>query len=149
MCSVVSACCGLKKNMISFQGMSGNVIKSMIPFHRQAPARRRAFKCPETSGMMWSSRKGEVLKTGSLLTSLGSGVEQPQLLVILAALGSRTDWQWCALKFCVGLQNGLGVVLHFFSVLSPLLGRTEDWNFLLQLSIRQHAEEHWEGERGW
>lgn len=92
--------------------------------------------------------KGEVLKPGGLLTSLGSGVEQPQLLVILAAQASRADWQWCTLKFCVGLQSGLDVVLHLFSVPSPLLGRTAGWNFL-QLSVRQHAKEHWEGERGW
>lgn len=74
----------------------------------------------------WSSRKQEVLKPEGLLTSLGGGVEQPQLLVILAALGSRTDCHWCAPKFCVGLQSGLGVVLPLFSVLSPLLARTAD-----------------------
>ena len=67
----------------------------MSKYVAQAGTRQKEdFKCPETSGMMrkeWSARKQEVLKPEGLLTSLEGGVEQPQLFVILAALGSRTD----------------------------------------------------------
>lgn len=61
--------------------------------HRLVQGKKKDFKCPETSGMMrkeWSARKQEVWKPESLPTSLEGGVEQPQLCVISAALGSRT-----------------------------------------------------------
>lgn len=38
--------------------------------------------------------------------------------------GQQGRLEWCALKFCVGLQSGLEVMLHLFSVPSPLLGRS-------------------------
>lgn len=114
MCCVVSACWGLKKSShlrIPFQGMSTNTS------HRRAAARKRAFKCPQTSGMMGkegSSRKGEVLKPEGLLTSLGRWCGTATAAGDFGSPGQQSRLEWCALKFCVGLQSELEVVLHLF-----------------------------------
>lgn len=121
-CSVVFACWGLKKSihlMIPFQGMPSNTS------HRQAPARNRAFKCPETSGMMgkeWSSNKrgsfearrppdisGKWCGTAITAGDFGSPGQQDRLAVVCTKVLCGTPaWAGCGASSLLCAVSPLG-----------------------------------------